>query len=158
MKTVNYIYTNFTCYFMPIDADTIAAVTAALSKYAQGYSKKDVDDLMAIMDSDIFGFGSGPDEEISSLSELKNQLQRDFSQCGDLFVEFEHMRIAREGNVAWCAGGCTISAEVGNEMLRLDGRMTAVLRKAGDKWLFAHIHFSVPDQGQEAGQSFPERR
>ncbi len=154
---VNYKYSNSTCYFMPIDADTTAAVTAALSRYVQGYSKKDADELMAMMDSDIFGFGSGPDEVVSSLSDLRNQLQRDFSQCGDLSMEFLPAKIAREGNVAWCAGDCTISAEVGDEMLRLDGRMTAVLRKAGDQWLFAHIHFSVPDRGQDVGRSFPEK-
>ncbi len=143
---------------MPIDADTKAAVTDAFSRYARGYSKKDVDALMAMMDRDFFGFGSGPDEVVTSLSELRSQLQRDFAQCGDLSIEFGPVKMAREGNVAWSAGDCTISAEVGDEMLRLKGRMSAVLRKSGDQWLFAHIHFSVPDRGQEVGESFPEMR
>ena len=155
---VNYKYPNFTCHFMSIDADTTAAITAAFSKYARGYSKKDVDDLMDMMDSDFFGFGSGPDEVVTSLSELRSQLRRDFAQCGDLSIDFGPMKMAREGNAAWCAGDCTISAEVGDEMLRLDGRMSAVLRKADDQWLFAHVHFSVPDRGQEVGRSFPERK
>jgi ketosteroid isomerase-like protein len=68
------------------------------------------------------------------------------------------MKIAREGNVAWCAGNCTISAEVGDEMLRLEERMSAVLREPADRWLFAHVHFSVPDRGQVVGRSFPARR
>jgi ketosteroid isomerase-like protein len=46
---------------------------------------------------------------------------------------------------------------MGGERLRLDGRMTAVLRRTGKEWLFAHTHFSVPDKEQEAGQSFPEK-
>ncbi|HSD58663.1 MAG TPA: nuclear transport factor 2 family protein [Methanotrichaceae archaeon] len=62
--------------------------------------KKDVDDLMDVIDSDFFGFGSGPDEVIASLSELSSQLHRDFAQCGDLSIEFGPMKTAREGNVA----------------------------------------------------------
>lgn len=56
--------------------------------------------------------------------------------------------------MAWCAGDCIISAEVSDEMLRLDGRMSAVLRKSGDLWLFAHFHFSILDRGQEMGGRF----
>ncbi len=77
---VNYKYPSFTCYFMPIDADTTAAVTAVFSRYARGYSKKDVDYLMAAMDESFFGFGPGPDEVVASLSELSSQLQRDFAK------------------------------------------------------------------------------
>lgn len=45
----------------------------------------------------------------------------------------------------WCAGDCTISAEVGDEMLWLGGKMSVVLRESGDQWPFAHMHYSVPD-------------
>jgi len=72
-------------------------------------------------------------------------------------MDFGPMTIATEGNVAWCAGDCAISAKVGGQSIRLDGRMTMVLRRAGDKWLFAHSHFSVPDRGQQEGQSFPRK-
>lgn len=74
--------------------------------------KKDVDDLMAVMDSDFFGCGGAQDEVVVGLPELCSQLQRDFAQRGDLFMEFGPLKIAREGNVAWGAGDCIISPEV----------------------------------------------
>ncbi len=129
----------------------------ALDLYKSSYSKKDIKMLLGIMDPGFFGFGSGPDEKVSSAEALKSQLERDFAQSGKLSMNFGSMTIAGEGNAAWCAGDCTISAEVGGQQLRLDGRMTAVLRKTGGKWLFAHTHFSVPDRGQQTGQSFPKR-
>lgn len=45
-----------------------------------GILQKRLDYLMAAMDSGFFGFGSGPDEVIASLSELSSQLQRDFAK------------------------------------------------------------------------------
>jgi ketosteroid isomerase-like protein len=130
-------------------------IMAALDLYKSSYSNKDIKLLLSVTDPGFFGFGSGPDEKVFGIEALKLQLERDFAQSGKLSMDFGPMTIAGEGNAAWCAGDCTISAEVGGKWLRLDGRMTAVLRKAGGKWLFAHTHFSVPDLGQQAGQSFP---
>jgi ketosteroid isomerase-like protein len=140
------------------DKDTQAEIKASLERYRRAYSNKDVKMLLGITDPGFFGFGSGPDEKVGSADELKSQLERDFAQSGSLAIDFGPMAMAREGNVAWCAGDCTISATVGEKRLRLEGRMTAVLRRSGEEWLFAHTHFSVPDREQEAGQSFPEKR
>ena len=128
-----------------------------LALYQTSYSRKDIKMLLDATDPSFFGFGSGPDEKVFGAEALKLQLERDFAQSGDLAMDFGPMTIAAEGNVAWCAGDCTISAKVGGQRMRLDGRMTMVLRRAGDKWLFAHSHFSVPDRGQQAGQSFPDK-
>ena len=130
---------------------------AALALYKSSYSNKDIKMLLNVTDPGFFGFGSGPDEKVFGAEALSSQLERDFSQSGELSMDFGPMTIAGEGRVAWCAGDCTISAEVGGQRLRLDGRMTAVLRRTGGKWLFAHTHFSVPDLSQQAGQSFPKR-
>ena len=142
---------------MSKDADIKAEIRAALASYQTGYSRKNIKMLLDATDPGFFGFGSGPDEKVSSAEALKLQLERDFAQSGELSMDFGPMTIAGDGNVAWCAGDCIISAEVGGQRISLDGRMTAVLRRAGDKWLFAHTHFSIPDRGQQAGQSFPKK-
>lgn len=141
---------------MPNGIDYRAEIVAALDKYKIAYSKKDSSMLLATTDEGFFGFGSGPDERVDNIDELKRQLHRDFAQCEDLDIDFGPMAVAGDGNVAWCAGDCIISATVGGERMRLRGRMTVVLRKADGKWLFAHTHFSVPDREQSEGQSFPE--
>ncbi len=142
---------------MSKNVDFQAEIMAALDLYKSCYSKKDIKMLLNVTDPGFFGFGSGPDEKVFSAEALKSQLERDFTQSGNLSMDFGPMTIAGEGNAAWCAGDCTISAEVEGQRLRLGGRMTAVLRRTGGKWLFAHTHFSVPDRGQQAGQSFPKR-
>jgi ketosteroid isomerase-like protein len=142
---------------MSNDVDYRGEIVAALDKYKIAYSKKDANMLLAITDEGFFGFGSGPDEKVGDIDELEKQLHRDFAQCEDLDIDFGPMAVAGDGNVAWCAGDCIISATVGGEWMRLQGRMTTVLRKAGGKWLFAHTHFSVPDRGQSEGQSAPAR-
>ncbi len=142
---------------MSKNVDFQTEIMAALDLYKSCYSKKDIKALLNVTDPGFFGFGSGPDEKVFGTVALSSQLERDFAQSGELSMDFGPMTIAGEGNAAWCAGDCTISAEVGGQRIRLDGRMTAVLRRAEGKWLFAHTHFSVPDLGQQAGQSFPKR-
>lgn len=143
---------------MLLNSDIKADIMVSLNRYSQAYSNKDLKLILSATDQDYFGFGSGPDEQVASRSELESHLERDFAQSGKLSMHFGSMAIACAGDVAWCGGKCTIEAESGNERQRLFGRMTAVLRKKGEQWLFAHTHFSVPDRGQEAGQSFPEKR
>jgi ketosteroid isomerase-like protein len=142
---------------MKNDTDVLAGIKAAIATYQAGYSKKDIKMLLDATDPDYFGFGSGHDEKVWSAEALKLQLERDFAHSGDLSMDFGKMTIFAEGNAAWCAGDCTISANVGGKRVSVDGRMTIVLRRAGDKWLFAHTHFSVPDRMQQEGQSFPEK-
>jgi ketosteroid isomerase-like protein len=48
----------------------------------------------------------------------------------------------------------TFKVKAGGQEMALPGRMTAVLEKRGDKWLFVQSHFSLPAAGQE-GESFP---
>jgi len=141
---------------MSNDPDYRGEIIAALGRYKTAYSKKDENMLLAATDAGFFGFGSGPDEKVGNTEELKKQLHRDFAQCEDLDIDFGPMEIAGDGNVAWCAAECIISATVGGERQRLQGRMTVVLRKTSGKWLFAHTHFSVPDRRQSEGRSFPE--
>ena len=140
------------------ETDNRAEIMASIDRYKNGYSNKDLNMLLGITDARYFGFGSGPDEKVNSLDELKSQLKRDFAQSENLAIDFGPMAMAWDGNIAWCAGDCTISATVVGELLRLDGRMTAVLRRIGKEWLFAHTHFSVPDREQKTSQSFPEKR
>jgi ketosteroid isomerase-like protein len=131
---------------MSKDADIQAEIRTMLAAYQTGYSRKNTKMLLDATDEKVFGAEA-----------LKQQLERDFAQSGELAMDFGPMTIASEGNVAWCAGDCAVSAEVGGQSIRLEGRMTMVLRKAGNKWLFAHSHFSVPDRGQQEGQSFPKK-
>lgn len=142
---------------MSIDDDTKEAVISSLRAYAEAYSRKDLGMIMALTAPDYFGFGSGPDEKVSSLDELRSHLERDFAQSGNLKMEIGPSLVSAEGNVAWVACECTISASVSGKKYRYEGRMSAVMKKVGERWLIVHTHFAVPDRSQDEGQSFSTR-
>ena len=57
---------------------------------------------------------------------------------------------------AWAATDATFKAQVGEEELTLEGRLTLVLENRGGKWLIVQGHFSLPAAAQAEGESFPE--
>jgi len=139
---------------MKINGKLKAEVTVALNRYAQAYSKKDIGLIMKLTAPDYFGFGSGPDEDVGSVEELRSHLERDFAQSDDLKMEIGVARICASGNVAWTTGPCMITASIGGKNYSYEGRMSTVLVKEDDKWLVASSHFAMPDCGQETGRSF----
>jgi ketosteroid isomerase-like protein len=133
-----------------------AAATAAMDRYAQAYSEKDLEGVLATTAEDFFGYGSGPDEEVHGKEQLRAQIERDFAQCDRVSMEIGPGHVSGKGEVAWYAGNCTVVAAVGGQEMRLEGRITAVLKKERDRWLIAMIHFAMPFGAQEAGQSWPQ--
>jgi carbonic anhydrase len=51
--------------------------------------------------------------------------------------------------------GMTYHIVASGALQTLNGRLTAVLRGTGHAWVFAQLHYSLPAEGQKAGQSFP---
>lgn len=132
-----------------------SAVTTAVEIYARAYSAKDLDGILETADEYFFGYGTGPDEEIYGKEQLRAQVERDLAQCDRISMAIGPGHVSGKGEVAWYAGKCTVEATVGGQDVRLDGRITAVLKKDGDRWLFAMIHFGMPFGAQESGQSWP---
>ena len=141
---------------MATSSEFKAAVTAAMDRYARAYSEKDLEGVLATTAEDFFGHGSGPDEEVYGKEQLRSQVERDLAQCDRVSMVIGPGHISGEGNVAWYAGNCTVEAIVDGQDMRLEGRITAVLKKVGDQWLIAMSHFSMPFGAQEAGQSWPQ--
>jgi hypothetical protein len=50
----------------------------------------------------------------------------------------------------------TMEAIVGGVDQILHGRISLVLEEKDKGWLFTHLHYSVPAEGQEEGESWPE--
>jgi len=126
-----------------------------MERYARAYSAKDLEGILATVNESFFGYGSGPDEEVYGKEQLRAQVERDLAQCDRVSMAIGPGHISGKGEVAWYAGKCTIEATVDDQDMRLEGRITAVLKKDGGRWLFAMIHFAMPSGAQEAGQSWP---
>jgi ketosteroid isomerase-like protein len=133
-----------------------SSVTTTIERYARAYSAKDLEGILATADESFFGYGSGPDEEIYGKEQLRDQVERDLAQCDRVTMVIGPGHVSGKGEVAWYAGKCTVDATIGGQDIRLDGRITAVLKKVGDEWLFTMIHFAMPFGAQDVGQSWPK--
>ncbi|WP_301665352.1 nuclear transport factor 2 family protein [Methanoculleus frigidifontis] len=138
-----------------LDEKTIETVKAALQDYAAAYSRCDAESVLALTAPEFMAFGSGSDEVCTDRDEYAKGLERDFIQCDDLVMEFDDIRVAGVGDAAWIAAGCTITPTFEGKSEPLRGRMTAVFRRDGERWLCTLTHFSLPCSEQEEGESSP---
>ena len=129
-------------------------ITTVLFNYAEGYKKKDVRAIMDLCSQTITGFGSGIDEVYDGRQQVQDALARDLKQADEITIRFSGMKCYGDPGVAWLSTRCTFDVVMGKERLTMDGRMTAVLKNTGSRWLIEQIHFSMPFAGQEPGQSY----
>lgn len=138
----------------------VSEVKNTLEAWANAYSQRDVDRAMSFIDTDenaVF-FGSGVDERRVGWSELKKGLERDLAQAESISITTPHMTISINGAVAWTISDCVFDVISQGKQIRLNGRLTTILEKQGDRWLIKHLHFSLPALEQPEGESFPENK
>ena len=133
-------------------------VMGMLKKYAKAYADKDIDTMMDLFidDPNVVAIGTGTDEWLHGRKELKEGFKRDFAQADNIQVKFEKVTVQYAGNVAWLSALMTMYAVISGKEVLLSGRLSMVLQNKKDKWLFTHLHFSLPANQQEVGHSFPE--
>jgi uncharacterized protein (TIGR02246 family) len=134
-------------------------IKAVVDKYAELYTKKDLDGIMALFspDPDVVVYGSGQDEKRVGHAEIRAQIMRDFSQAEALSFGIDWYSVSAIGTAACFAGDVTIRATAQGQEMELPRRFTCVLEKRDDRWLIAQGHFSVPAGDQPAGQSYPRK-
>ena len=142
---------------MKADAQTEAAVLASLNRFAEAYARRDMNGLIGLWasDPDVMVIGTGADEKRVGLAEIKAQAQRDWSQSESASLEIGWTSVSAAGSVAWVAADCVIRAEAGGEKMSLPARLSGVLEKRGDNWLWVQFHASLPTAEQAEGESFP---
>jgi ketosteroid isomerase-like protein len=132
---------------MKADEVTEKEVIAVMSKFAEAYSKRDINNLLSIIapDDDVLVFGLEPDEKCIGINRIKSQLERDWYQTNVSSIEFTWVSISTAGLLAWIASEALIKINVNGTSLVLPSRITSVLEKRGDKWFVMQAHFSVPE-------------
>ncbi|MCC7550641.1 MAG: nuclear transport factor 2 family protein [Methanobacterium sp.] len=134
------------------------AVSELLDDYAQAYRDKDLDGMLKLFipDDDLVVIGSGFDEWIKGSEELRSGFERDMAQADDIRVKFRDITVSAAGAVAWISGHMNMEAMVKGRDVYLPGRLSAVVEEREGKWLFAHLHYSLPASDQEEGKAWPE--
>lgn len=142
---------------MKADAKTEAAAVACLEAFAESYAHRDMERYLGLFsaDPDMRAIGTGTDERRVGLEELRDQIERDWSQAEKAVPRFSRIAVSAAGPVAWLAAQMDVELIVDGEPLSLVGRFTAVLEQRGERWLFAQAHFSLPAGGQDEGTSWP---
>ena len=142
---------------MKADQQTEAAAMAVWNKFNDAYVRRDLNELLSVFapDADVVLFGTGRDERRMGSSEIQAQAKRDWAQSEGGNFRWKWHSVSAAGPVAWLAAEGTFQTKVGGHDTNLPIRLTGVLEKRGDKWLFVQSHASVPAGGQGEGQSFP---
>lgn len=139
--------------------DTIQkAICNLLEEYSQAYHDKDIEGILELFvaSEELVVIGTGDDEWVNGINELKSGFERDMDQADSINVKFRDISISSSGNVAWISGHMNMEATVGGQDIYLPGRLTAVVLNKNEKWLFANLHYSLPCDLQEEGKAWPD--
>jgi ketosteroid isomerase-like protein len=150
-----HIFPSIRLLFMRVSEQTQNQILAVLRRLEEATGKKDIESIMASTAPDFFGLGTGADEKVIGREAYRRHLERDFAQAETISLDLSDIQIGAEGTVAWVMADMTYHFVAGGVPQTINGRMTAVLRGTGHAWIFAHLHYSFPAEGQEAGQSYP---
>ena len=138
---------------MKADEQTESAVMAVLNTALDAHAARDMDCIVALFapDRDVLVIASGPDERNVGLTEIKAMYEREWSHGEAISFELGWHSVSSAGSVAWVASDIIVHTEVEGQEMHLPARLTAVLERRGDEWLFVQLHGSLPAAGQADG-------
>lgn len=122
-------------------------VRDVLLAFQQGYERRDVhalDSFMHLFDSDAEVIGTsgivpGQGEWCRALAPIRDLVGFDWQGWGKVSLDLGRARVEVGGDVAWVAAPGVVT-ENGR---RWPLRITAVLRRRENRWLFRQLHFSL---------------
>jgi hypothetical protein len=125
-----------------------ASVLQDLMRLQDGYTKRDPGQLHFLVDAafprdgDILILGTDGGEWIRDSVHAAQFIATDWRYWGDLRMDLDHPAIWSSGNVAWLATTGTV--QFGNRLRPL--RVTSILTREQDKWVFRQMHFQWDDK------------
>ena len=133
------------------------AIFEAFREIEQGYKRGDVDRLTAsFYKENVSLIGTAVDEVRVGIEEIRYQFQRDIEQTPFREVSLTEPQIFLHGNISYVICNMIFIGEtIEGEDFAMKGRCSAMLEKNIGKWLFRHVHISVPDYDISEGESFP---
>ena len=132
------------------------AIIKVLHELEQGYKLGNVDRLTAAFyKENVSSIGTAVDEVRVGIEEIRYQFQRDIEQTPFRDLSFSEFQLFFHGNISYSVSDVNFIGEtVEGENFVMKGRSSAMLEKNDGKWLFRHVHSSVPDYDASAGNSF----
>jgi diguanylate cyclase (GGDEF)-like protein len=125
--------------------------------YLEAEANRDLGRTLALATPDMCGFGTGPDEIVLDLEQVRVILARQFSEATQATLQ--------ETQILKCVplppDACLIMAllvyavELDGVLETLRPRFSFVMRRDEGRWRVLHLHASVPWSVQKEGESYP---
>ena len=143
---------------MKADPKTQNEVTQTLKGMFVSYKKKDLEGVLSFWapDPDIVVIGSGFDEKSVGIDQFIEHLKRDWSQAEVLTISFKDYTVSAAGPVAWFSADINFHCTIDEQEVDLPGRLTGIMEKRNERWLWVQMHFSTPNIEQVQGKSWPK--
>ena len=131
-------------------------IVKVLHELEQGYKLGSVDRLTsAFYKENVSLIGTAVDEVRLGIEEVRYQFRRDIEQTSFRDLSFSEFQFFFHGNISYSVSDVNFIGEtVEGENFVMKGRSSAMLEKNDGKWLFRHVHSSVPDYDASEGNSF----
>ena len=132
------------------------AIIEVFRELEQGYKQGDVDRCIATFyEENVSLIGTAVDEVRLGIEEVRYQFQRDIEQTSFRDLSFSEFQFFFHGNLSYSVSDVNFIGEtVEGKNFVMKGRYSAMLEKNDGKWLFRHVHCSVPDYDASEGNSF----
>jgi ketosteroid isomerase-like protein len=132
---------------MKADAQTEAAVLAALNKITDAYAKRNLANLMTCFapDSDVVLMACGAKKQRVGLAEIQAQAEHDWVISDAASFDFHWTSVSAAGPVAWLAAQGSVDWQSDGRRESFPVFLTAVLEQRGDQWLFVQWHGTAPE-------------
>jgi ketosteroid isomerase-like protein len=129
-----------------------------LHKFTHYYSKRDMESILSLFSKDATMFGTGRDEYRVGTQQIKDQLERDWSQseAGSLRLK-RHLHSSKDG-ISWGASVFEAEITIDGTPHIFDNLRGSVFIEKDDsgEYKISHMHASFPDTEQAEGSSFKE--
>ena len=130
-------------------------IAALFSELSESYNEGDVERFTSAFDSEnVSLIGTAVDEIRLDIDQIGTQFQRDIDQTQSRDLSFENIDFFLNGEFAYVISKLEFKGKTAKgENFILNMRVSAMLEKIHGKWLFRHLHCSVPDENVEEGNS-----
>mgnify|MGYP006229204783 FL=1 len=130
-------------------------IAALFSELSESYNEGDIERFMPAFDSEnVSLIGTAVDEIRLDIDQIRTQFQRDIDQTQSRDLSFEKFDFFLNGEFAYVISKLDFKGKTAKgENFILNMRVSAMLEKTHGKWLFRHLHCSVPDKNVEEGNS-----
>ena len=130
-------------------------IAVLFSELSESYHEGDIERFTSAFDSEnVSLIGTAVDEIRLDIEQIRSQFQRDIDQTLSRDLSFKKFDFFLQSEFAYVVSKLEFKGKTTkDEGFVLNMRISAMLEKTHEKWLFRHLHCSVPDKNVEEGNS-----